>query len=93
VRFASGPPTRWAVELIDGSIVDLWADGYSRDDDHYTFSSLFDLDDSEEVPSDAIVVGESPSNPRRFDLAVAIFPKAAVRLPDGDEEWPAIYSR
>lgn len=93
MRFAAGPPSRWTVELLDGSIVDVWADGYARDGDDFTFSSLIDLDDDEELPSDALVVGETPSDPRRFILASAIFPKAAVRLRDGDVERPAIYSR
>jgi hypothetical protein len=90
MRFAAGPPRYWTVELIDGTVVEVWADGFSRDGEHYTFSSLFDLENGEELPADALVVGEAPSNPARVAVAVARFPKAGVRLPDGDEEWPAI---
>lgn len=93
MRFVAGPPSRWKVELVDGSVVDVWADGFSRESEHYTFSGLFDLDDGEDLPADALVLGETPSNPSRFNLAVARFPKSAVRLPEGDEEWPAIYSQ
>lgn len=92
VKFAAGPPIRWKVALVDGSVVEVWADGYARDGDYYTFSGLFDLDEGEELPDDALVLGETPSNPSRFDLAVARFPKSAVRLPRGDQEWPAIHS-
>jgi hypothetical protein len=93
MRFAAGPPTCWKVELVDGRVVDVWADGFSREGEHYTFSALFDLEDGEALPADALVMGETPSNSARFILAVARFPKAAVRIPDGDDEWPAIYSQ
>jgi hypothetical protein len=63
--------------------VEVWADGYSREGDHYTFSVLIDLDEGEELPSDVLMLGKTPSNPSRFDVAVARFPKAAMRLPDG----------
>ncbi len=76
----------------DGRTVEVWADGFQRDGDYYTFSSLFDLDEGEALPDDLLVVGETPTNPQRFILAVARIPKAAVHLPDGGEEWPAIYS-
>jgi hypothetical protein len=90
MRFAAGPPRQWTIKLRDGTTVEVWADGFQRDGDDYTFSSLFDLDAAEEVPKDALVMGATPSNPRRFLLAVARIPKAAVLLPHGDEEWPAI---
>lgn len=90
MRFAAGAPTRWAVELRDGTTVEIWADGFQREGDHYTFSALFDLDEGESLPPDAVVMGETPSDPRRFILAVARIPKAAVQLLRGDAEWPAI---
>jgi len=73
-------------------MVEVWADGFSRDGEHFTFSSLFDLEDGEALPANALVLGETPSNPARVILAVARFPKAAVRSPEGDDDWPAIYS-
>lgn len=90
MRFAAGVPSRWTVQLRDGTTVEVWADGYQREGDHYTFSALFDLADDEELPEDAPVMGATPSDPRRFILAVARIPKAAVLLPGDDEEWPAI---
>jgi hypothetical protein len=83
---------RWTVELVDGSVVNVWAAGFSREGEHYTFSVLVDLDDGEELTFDALVMGDTPANPSRFVVAVARFPKAAVRLRDGDEEEPEIYS-
>jgi hypothetical protein len=85
-----GPPSRWTVELVDGTVVEVWADGYSREGEHWTFSSLFDLD-GEELPAEALVIGETPSNLERVLVAVARFPKTAVHLPNGDAEWPAIH--
>jgi hypothetical protein len=40
---------------VDGRVVEVWADGFSRDGGHYTFSAL-DLDDGEELPADARVL-------------------------------------
>ena len=93
MRFAAGPPTGWTVELLDGTVVEVWADGFSRDGDYYTFSSLVDLDEGEQLPAGALVLGEVPSNPTQSILAIARFPKACVRLPEGDEESPAIFSQ
>ncbi len=90
MRFV-GTPARWTVELRDRTTFEVWADGFQREGDHYTFSSLVDLDDGEALPPDAAVMGETPSDPRRFILAVARVPKASVHLPNGDEEWPAIH--
>jgi hypothetical protein len=92
MRFAAGAPTHWTVELRDGATVEVWADGFQREGGHYTFSSLIDLDEGETLPDDALVMGASPTDPRRFILAVMRIPKEAVHLLDGDEERPAISS-
>lgn len=81
---------RIEAELRDGTTIEVWADGYQREGDYYTFSSLFDLDEGEALPEDALVMGETPSNARRFIPSVARIPKTAVHLSDGDEEWPAV---
>src|SRR5207244_590305 len=31
MRFAAGPPSRWTVELLEGTVPEVWADGFSRD--------------------------------------------------------------
>lgn len=91
MRFAAGLPNRWTVELCDGGTLEIWADAFQCEGDHYTFSALFDLEAGEVLPRDALVMGTTPSDPRRFILAVARIPKAAVDLPDDDEDRPAIY--
>jgi len=60
----------------------VWADaveGLSRPDDgrDYTFGSLMDID---EVDQDEFeILARTPSNPRRVEVAVARFPRGAVR--------------
>ncbi len=92
MKFAAGMPTRWTVVLRSGATIEVWADGFQREGDHYTFVALFDLDEEEVLPDDALVMNRTPSDPRRFLLAVARIPKGAVHLPAGDEERPAIRS-
>jgi hypothetical protein len=85
-------PTRWTIELVDGALIEVWADGYQREGEHHTFTALIDLDDGEALPDDAMIMGETPSDPHRFILAVARIPRAAVLVPDGNEEL-ACHSR
>jgi hypothetical protein len=93
MRIEVGPPHGWTVELLDGSKVHVWADGYSRQEQHYTFSNLIDLEAGEQLPDDALAVGENPTNPARMLLAVARFRKDQVLLRDDDQDWPQIYKR
>jgi len=93
MRVGVGPPGRWTVELIDAAPVHVWADLYGREGDHYTFSSLVELEGWEELPADAVIDGSNPTNPSQFILAVARFRKEHVALDDdGDEDWPRMYS-
>jgi hypothetical protein len=81
------------VELVDGRIVEVWVTG-SHARATTTRSVLSSTSTTARSwPADARVLGETPPNPSRFTLAVARFPKAAARLPEGDEEWPAVYNR
>ncbi|MFE3444436.1 hypothetical protein ACFXNW_15515 [Nocardia sp. NPDC059180] len=62
VEFLAGPPSRWIVTLKSGSIIELWADGYSEESDHYVFSTLVRASHEEqlhvEVESRDRVTGE-----------------------------------
>jgi hypothetical protein len=84
-------PLPWTVELRNGAPVHAWGDALGREGDHYTLSTLIDLEYGEEPPDDALVEGEN------FDrsvmiLAVTRFPKACVRLSEGAEGSEMIYN-
>ena len=92
MRFVTGVPDRWTVELLSGELVEIWADAVQREGDYWTFTSCVDLDHGEELPpADAMVDGERPSNAGRLFVVVARFPTASVRVPDG-EDWPASHN-
>lgn len=66
---------------MDGSVVDVYADcvtGLSAPDEtsDYVFGSLMDV--STEVQEEFEVAARTPSDPRRVEVMVARFPRAAV---------------
>jgi hypothetical protein len=77
----AGVPTHWLVTLIDGSVVDIWADsveglagpGDARD---YLFSNLMDVSPGDQDPFD--VTGRTPANPARVIVTVARFPRSSI---------------
>jgi len=82
MEMAAGPPTHWRVVLNDGSKVDVWADAVTgiagtEDDRDYEFGCLMDIDPELQVEFE--VSARTPSNPRRVEVVVARFPRAAVR--------------
>ncbi len=74
--------SRWKVTLSDGSVVEVWADGYQELDGVYSFGVLVDAEG--EVPSEVLVTNRTPSNPDRLVIALAQFPISAV-----SEIWSA----
>lgn len=81
LELAAGPPSRWLVELHDGSTVEVWADSVtglhgSDDDRDYVFGVLMDVDADQQPFFE--VTARTPSNPRRVEVAVARFPRRAV---------------
>jgi hypothetical protein len=77
----AGPPTRWLVELHDGSKVEVWADAVTGlagpdDDRDYVFGVLMDVDADQQPFFE--VTARTPTNPRRVEVAVARFPRHAV---------------
>lgn len=77
--FAGGPPTRWLVTLADGSVIEIWADGYSEEDGVVVFSVLVDATAEEQQVLE--VTGRTPSRPERVIITVARIPVTAMREP------------
>jgi hypothetical protein len=70
-KWELGEPTGWTVTLTGGATVEIWADGYGKEDGFVVFTSLVDV---ESEPGDWIVVtGRTPSNPQRLIVAIARF--------------------
>ena len=78
-----GPPTKWLVRLVDASVVELWADGFSEEGDYVVFSVLADA--SEEERRDLEITGRTPSRPERVIITVARFPIEAL----AESPWSA----
>lgn len=81
MELVAGPPTRWQVELHDGSTVEVWADAVTGlagpdDDRDYVFGVLMDVDPDQQPFFD--VTARTPTNPRRVEVTVARFPRRAV---------------
>jgi hypothetical protein len=70
-EWRSTEPSAWRVTLATGPVVQVWADGYQEVDGYVVFTTLVD---TERQPEDStLVVGRTPSNPLRLDIAVARF--------------------
>jgi hypothetical protein len=80
VNLAAGPPSHWRVTLIDGLVVDVWADSVqgSRPEDQgdYHFGNLMDISPDEQ--SSFEIVGRAPAAPDRVLVTVARFPRRSV---------------
>lgn len=75
------PPGLWKVTLVDGSVVDVWADSVEglagpEDDRDYLFSNLLDVPVSEQAAFQ--VTSTAQANPERVVVTVARFPRTAV---------------
>jgi hypothetical protein len=68
--------SRWEVTLSEGSVVEVWADGYQEIDGVYSFGVLVDAEG--EVGSGVLVTNRTPSDPDRLVIALAQFPVSAV---------------
>jgi hypothetical protein len=75
-EWRSTEPSAWRVTLKSGSVIDVWADGFQELDGYVVFTALVDV---ERAPEDSILImGKTPSNPLRLDVAVARFPENDV---------------
>jgi hypothetical protein len=82
MELVAGPPTHWRVVLLDGSVVEVWADAVEglagpEDQRDYSFGCLMDIDPA--LQGEFEVTARTPSNPRRVEVLVARFPRATVR--------------
>lgn len=68
--------SQWDVTLNDGSVIQVWADGYQEEDGVYSFGVLVDVEG--EVSDGILVTNRTPSNPARVIIALAQFPVSAV---------------
>jgi hypothetical protein len=70
------------VTLVNGSVVEVWADGYSEVEGTLVFSILVDATPDEQQVLE--VTGPSPSRPERVIITVARFPMVTVQGPPTD---------
>ena len=68
--------SRWEVTPNDGSVVEVWADGFQELDGVYSFGVLVAAEGEE--GSTLLVTNRTPSNPDRLVIALAQFPVSAV---------------
>lgn len=83
MELAAGALSHWVVTLMDGSEVDVWADGVSGisertcGDPHIVFVVLTNIDTEDQDRSD--VTARTSGSPCRVEVAVARFPRVCVR--------------
>jgi hypothetical protein len=78
---STSPPSLWKVALVDGSVVEVWADGVEglagpEDNRDHLFSNLVDVPPSEQAAFE--VNARTPTRPERVSVTVARFPRNAV---------------
>jgi hypothetical protein len=69
-------PSAWLVTLASGAVVEVWADGFTETDGYFVFTALIDAE--REPRHSTLVMGRTPTNHQRFDVALARFPAAEV---------------
>jgi len=83
MELVTGPPSHWALTLLDGSVVDIWADTVSgicektADDSHIVFHVSMDIDPDDQDHFE--VTARVPADRRRVEVAVARFPRNCVQ--------------
>ena len=81
MNLAAGPPSRWLVTLLDGSVIEVWADSVEgltgpEDQRDYVFGNLMDIRPEDQKGFD--ITARTPTNPSRGVVTVARFPSACV---------------
>jgi len=69
--------SHWEITLLEGSNIEVWADGYQEIDGKYVFGVLADVD--EHAQADLLITGRTPTNPKRVIVGLSRFPVEAVR--------------
>ncbi|WP_147341040.1 hypothetical protein [Actinomadura logoneensis] len=87
MEFAAGPPSRWILTLKSGSEIEIWADSYSDEGDHYRFDAYVraSLDEQRQVE----VTSRSPGRAENVLIVVARVPVAEVESLYGGPVDPA----
>jgi hypothetical protein len=76
VEFATGTPSRWFVRLKTGATIELWADSYSEESDHFLFDTYVHASDEEQQCVD--VTARSPIGGPKVLIVAARIPKSEV---------------
>lgn len=86
MRFLSPTGGNWRVTLNDGSVLWVWADGYERFGDVYSFGLLIDAEGEADESID--ITNTTPRNPNRVVVSVLRLPVALVAEIDGGGSQP-----
>jgi hypothetical protein len=76
MEFAAGPPSRWFVTLKSGSTMEIWADGYSEETDHFLFDAYVHATLAEQRHVE--VTGRSPADAENVLIVMARVPAVDV---------------
>jgi hypothetical protein len=76
MEFSAGPPSRWFVTLKSGSTIEIWADSYSEEADHFLFDAYVRASVAEQQHVE--VTSRSPANAENVLIVIARVPTAEV---------------
>ena len=81
MNLVTGPPSQWLVTLLDGSVIEVWADSVEglagpEDQRDYLFGNLMDIRPEDQRGFD--VTARAPTNPSRVVVTETRFPRASV---------------
>ena len=76
----------WEITLVDGQVVEVWADAYQELAGFYVFGVLADVD--EPMQKDLLITGRTPTDPKRVIVGLARFPVDGVRNIHGGGAGP-----
>ncbi|WP_460363470.1 hypothetical protein [Actinocorallia lasiicapitis] len=81
MEFFAGTPSRWFVTLLSGSTMELWADMFSEESDHYEFVHLVHA--SIEEQRHVVLVDLNPEGRENVAIVAARIPKSDVDYIEG----------
>lgn len=93
MNLAAGPPQHWLVTVVDGSVVDVWADsvegpGGPEDQRDYLFGNLMDIAPADQRAFD--ITATTPANPSRVIVTAhgSLGPQFVTSSAPPDKEIP-----
>lgn len=63
----------WRLQMKSGSVIGIWAGGYSKRDGNYVFDIYVEATE-EEQGQGVVITGLTPAHPERVTIAVASIP-------------------